>query len=229
MASATSSVRSSPESRYPLASTWTSARSSSCSSVTSPRISSMRSSVVTMPAVPPYSSITTQTSMPSARICSINASPSRVVGTVGTERAIDERDVESCSSGATVNACLMWTTPIMSSRSPSLTIGKRECPVRDVAMTRSRIVSSRSRYSTVTRGVIRSSAVSSPNLSDRSTSIAVSGSIDPCLAELRTSEPNSDGDRADRSSSAGSIPIRRTIQFAAPLRPRMTQRNASEK
>ena len=66
-------------------------------------------------------------------------------------------------------------------------------------------------------GVISSSAVRAPNCSDRSTSAAVTGSSEPRRAELRTSDPSSCGERADRSSSAGSMPSRRNIQFAAPL------------
>jgi len=56
-----------------------------------------------------------------------------------------------------------------------------------------------------------------PNCSDRSTSIAVAGSSAPRRAELRTSETNSCGERADRSSSAGSMPKRRNSPFAVPL------------
>ncbi len=133
------------------------------------RISSMRSSVVTMPAVPPYSSMTTHISMPSARMRSMSASPSSVTGTGRRGRARAATVVVDCSSGATVKACLMCTTPMRSSRSPSSTTGNRECPVAEQAMTRSRTLASRSRHSTVTRGVIRSSAVSSPNRSERFT------------------------------------------------------------
>ena len=43
--------------------------------------------MVTMPAVPPYSSTTSATCMPSARIRSITASPSRLDGHDGTGRA----------------------------------------------------------------------------------------------------------------------------------------------
>jgi len=43
---------------------------------------------------------------------------------------------------------------------------------------------------------------------------------------VRTSELSSRGDRAERSSSAGSTPSRRTMALAAELRPAISQRNA---
>ncbi len=81
----------------------------------------------------------------------------------------------------------------------------------------------------VTRGVIRSSAVSSPKRRERSTRVAVCSSIAPRRAELRTSETSSWGERAEASSSVGSIPNRRTIQLAVPLSPLIAQRNTAEK
>ena len=78
-------------------------------------------------------------------------------------------------------------------------------------------MSSASSDSILDRGVISSSAVRAPNCSDRSTSSAVVLSREPRRAELRTSEPSSCGDRAERSSSAGSMPNRRRIQLAVPL------------
>ncbi len=79
-----------------------------------------------------------------------------------------------------------------------------------------------------TRGVISSSAVRSPNCSERSTSIAVPLSMEPRCADVRTRDPSSCGDRAERNSSAGSMPRRRTIQLAVPLRPLMAHRKISE-
>ena len=52
------------------------------------------------------------------------------------------------------------------------------------------------------RGVISSSAVRSPNRSERSSRVAVPSSRVPCAALERTSEVSSSGERADRSSSA---------------------------
>ena len=78
-------------------------------------------------------------------------------------------------------------------------------------------MSSASSDSILDRGVMNSSAVRAPNCSERSTSAAVIGSSAPRRAELRTSDPSSCGERADRSSSAGSMPSRRRIQFAVPL------------
>jgi hypothetical protein len=67
------------------------------------------------------------------------------------------------------------------------------------------------------RGVISSSAVRVPKRSDRSTRVAVARSSEPARAEVRTSETSSCGERAERNSSAGSIPTRRRIQLAVPL------------
>lgn len=48
----------------------------------------------------------------------------------------------------------------------------------------------------------------------------------PLSALARTSELSSPGERAERSSSAGSMPSRRTMALAALFRPVMSQRNA---
>src|SRR3954447_19443398 len=124
--SATSSMRSRPETRQlSRLIRSTSGVTSSCSSRTSPTISSIRSSIVTMPAVPPYSSATSTVCNLLARTCAITSSPSSVEGTTGTAVARPESPVRDRSSGATSKTCLTCTSPIVSSRSPS-TIGKRE-------------------------------------------------------------------------------------------------------
>ena len=48
----------------------------------------------------------------------------------------------------------------------------------------------------------------------------------PCWALVRTSELSSRGERAERSSSAGSTPSRRTIALAEAFSPVISQRNA---
>ncbi|SKV37510.1 Uncharacterised protein [Mycobacteroides abscessus subsp. abscessus] len=80
-------MRSSPETTQPPPDDTTSGVASSCSSRTSPTISSIMSSTVTSPAVPPYSSTTSAVCMPLARTCSMTASPSSVDGTTATGRA----------------------------------------------------------------------------------------------------------------------------------------------
>ena len=80
--------------------------------------------------------------------------------------------------------------------------------------------------STRTRGVIRSSATRSVNRSERSSSAAVPASRVPRSALDRTSDDSSRGDRAERSSSAGSTPRRRTTAFAGAFRALISQRNA---
>ena len=114
----TSSMRSRPDTCQPLPACTTSGVASSCSSRTSPTISSIRSSTVTMPAVPPYSSTTSAVCRPLARICAITASPSSVDGTTGTGCASDASGCRPRSPGGTAKTCLTCTIPTVSSRSP---------------------------------------------------------------------------------------------------------------
>ncbi len=80
--------------------------------------------------------------------------------------------------------------------------------------------SSSATVATRPRGVMISCARRSPNASERSSSAAVPPSSVPCSAERRTSDESSSGERAEASSSCGSIPIRRSIAFAVPLKKR---------
>ncbi|COY36032.1 Uncharacterised protein [Mycobacterium tuberculosis] len=131
------------------------------------------------------------------------------------------------SPGGTSNTCLTCTMPTVASRSPSTT-GKRENPDAAAAATRSAMVSSVCSATIFDRGVISSSAVRAPNCSERRISHAVASSSAPLRAELRTNDTSSCGVRAERSSSAGSMPSRRTIQFAAPFVRRMAGVSSSE-
>ena len=104
-------------------------RARSCSSLTSPTISSMTSSRVTTPDVPPYSSTTTASWLPASRSISSSGS-SRIVS--GTRVASIIRAVTGTSSRrscGTAIARLTWTSPSTSSQSSPIT-GKREWPVR---------------------------------------------------------------------------------------------------
>ena len=119
----------------------------------------------------------------------------------------------------TATACLTWTVPTTVSSASST--GKREWPVWRA---RSMTEETRSPSSTVvvrTRGVMISPAVRVPNSTERSTSSAVSASRVPWSAERCTSEASSCELRAERSSSCGSMPRRRTIALAEPLRARI--------
>ena len=114
----------------------------------------------------------------------------------------------------TSKTCLTCTMPTVSSRSPSTT-GNREKPVSTPRRSgrrrcrRSAAPRSSSGGSSVPRRCATRSAASGPP--------AAPSPIAPRRAELRTSEPSSCGERAERSSSAGSMPSRRRIQFAVPL------------
>ena len=74
-----------------------------------------------------------------------------------------------------------------------------------------------------------SPAVRVPNSTERSISSAVSGSRVPTEAERAISEASSVELRAERSSSCGSIPRRRTTALAEPLSSRMGTRIAAVK
>ena len=172
---------------------------------------------MTMPAVPPYSSTTSAVCRPLARIWVITASPSRLDGTVATgsasatsrvrgpvgdrhgERLLDVHDADGLVQVA---------------------VDDREAGEAGLASalsTRSATVSSTCSASIFDRGVMSSSADRSPNCSERSTRSAVSASSEPLRLEVRTRETSSCGERADRSSSAGSMPSLRRIQLAVPL------------
>ena len=125
--------------------------------------------------------------------------------------------VRSCTGSAT--ACLTWTVPATLSSSSST--GNREWPLDRVrSMTAwARSLSSRDRVRI--RGVMISPAVRVPNSTERSISSAVSASRVPSSAERAINEASSVELRAERSSSCGSMPSRRTSALAAPLRKRM--------
>ena len=99
--------------------------------------------------------------------------------------------------------------------------GKRERPLSRAASVTAAIESSWETVTTRPRGVMISCAVRSPNASVRCSSAAVPRCSVPVSAERRTSEASSSGDRADASSSCGSMPIRRRIAFAVLLRTEM--------
>ena len=81
-----------------------------------------------------------------------------------------------------------------------------------------------SRLIVCTRGVMISLAVRLPNSTERSISSAVSGSSVPESADREIREASSVEERADRSSSCGSMPSRRTIALADPLSRRIGSR-----
>ncbi len=101
--------------------------------------------------------------------------------------------------------------------------GKRERPLSRAASMTAAIESSSATVTTRPRGVMISCAVRSPNASERCSSAAVPRSSVPVSAERRTSEASSSAERADASSSCGSMPIRRRIAFAVSLRTRIDQ------
>ncbi len=119
----------------------------------------------------------------------------------------------SCIGRAT--ACLTCTVPTTFS-SASRT-GKRECPVSRVSSITAVARSLTSRLLLRTRGVMISPAVRVPNSTERSISSAVSTSSVPRLAERWISDASSVELRAERSSSCGSMPRRRTNALAEPF------------
>ena len=116
-------------------------------------------------------------------------------------------------------ACLTCTVPTTVSSWSST--GNREWPVSRASSMTAQARSLASRLTVRTRGVMISPAVRVPNSTERSISSAVSGSRVPSSAEREISEASSVDDRAERSSSWGSIPSRRTIALAEPLSTRI--------
>src|SRR5206468_6785912 len=84
-------------------------------STISPTISSRRSSSVTMPARPPYSSMTVTSWMCCDRISVISDNRSFDSGTASVSRTIEETALRLRSSGANANASSTRATPITSS------------------------------------------------------------------------------------------------------------------
>ena len=119
----------------------------------------------------------------------------------------------SCTGRAT--ACLTWTVPATTS-SASRT-GNRLCPVWRASSITALARSVASSVCVRTRGVMISPAVRAPNSTDFSISSAVSTSRVPWSAEREIRLASSVDERAERSSSWGSMPRRRTTALAAPL------------
>ena len=88
--------------------------------------------------------------------------------------------------------------------------GKREWPVSRVASITVATGADAHTVRTRVRGVMTSAAVFAPKVSERSISPAVSEPNAPCTPARRTADANSSGVRAERSSSTGSTPTRRS-------------------
>ena len=95
--------------------------------------------------------------------------------------------------------------------------GKREWPVSRVASITVATGEDADTVRTRVRGVMTSAAVFALKLSERSISPAVSEPNAPCTPARRTTDANSSGVRAERSSSTGSTPTRRSSWFAVPF------------
>ena len=189
----------------------------------SPTISSITSSRVTIPAWPPYSSRTTAIWNPSPSRRRASSGSRRMVSgtTIGLTMMCLMRVVARSGTGS-ATACLTWTVPTTASSASST--GKREWPD---CRARSMTWVARSPSSTLTvrtRGVMISPAVRVPNSTDRSISSAVSVSSVPCSADRCASDASSAELLADRSSSCGSSPRRRTSALAEPLSSRIGTR-----
>ncbi len=132
--------------------------------------------------------------------------------------------VEARSSNGTRNTSFTCTTPRTSSRSAPTT-GKRECPLATERSVSVAPVSSTSTKTTDRRGTSAAAASFVPNRIDRVSSRSALGSSVPSSPELRMSSSSSSSDRTEASSSCGSMPTRRTVQSAAPLRKEMSGPN----
>src|SRR6266536_6179018 len=228
VASASSSSRSTPSTSIPGVEvaigsvTSYAAGSRSYSSVISPTSSSARSSRVTSPSVPPYSSSTMASSASAACNASRTPSRSRLSGTYTGSRAIPATVPVGRRAGGTPSPSIAVTTPVTRSTVDSYT-GNRLNPVSRAVASSSATVAVAGSATMSTRGVIASAARLSPNRMVRCNSFAVSSGSAPARAEIAASSPNSSGDRALASSSCGSTPKRRTTMLAVPLSARISQ------
>ena len=193
----------------------------SYSSRISPTISSTRSSNVTIPAMPPNSSMTTAICTPPPRTTSSSASRPRLFGASTGGIMTSGTGTSPRRPGSTATTCLTCTIPTTSSWSAPST-GKREWPVARVSSTTRRTGSSADTVSTRTRGVRTSSARRRPNSRERASRAAVPAGSVPFSADRCTSDVSSSGERAEASSSCGWTPIHRSARFADRLRSTIT-------
>jgi hypothetical protein len=141
--------------------------------------------------------------------------------TIGLTMRCLTRVVAARGTGS-ATACLTCTVPTTSSSSSST--GNREWPVWPGQLDdRERTVGGLEAVHPHP-GVMISPAVREPNSTERSISSAVSASRVPWSAERWISEASSAELRAERSSSCGSMPSRRTTALAEPLSSRIGRR-----
>ncbi len=178
------------------------ARVRSCSSLTSPTISSTTSSRVTTPRCSPYSSTTTASCSPASRGCCSSGARRMVSGTKACRTMSADTGTCGRRSCGTATARLMWTTPSTSSQSRP---GHGEPGVARSSGQRTRSSADALRSMPVqrTRGVITSAAVRSAKSSDRVSIWAVVASRVPTCAERRTRLASSSGVRAPDSLLRG--------------------------
>ena len=182
-ARSSSSARASASQRLGAICMKSNSGSSSCSSSISPTISSTRSSIVTKPSVPEYSSRTIARWVRVRRISSSSASTLIFCGTKRGWRMKDSRlSGRFCPEARTANTSLMWIMPITLS-SVSRYTGNRlwPCSAKTAMQSAKPALSSIATMSlrgTMTsstrcslkcsklRNIVRSTAVKSPSLSD---------------------------------------------------------------
>ena len=200
----------------PSGSCRTSGGAESCSSATSPTISSIRSSKVTIPAVPPYSSSTMAICRLALRSCTSSVSKCTVSGTKITGVLFSPTSLPFRLSRGMAMMVLTWQTPLISSEEPSVT-GKREYPVSLASSMTSWTCAVCSMVCIWMRGVMTSAAERSEKRTVRSTNSAASLSSVPISALRRTRETNSAGERAPEISSLTSRPKRCRTLLEKPL------------
>ena len=140
------------------------------------------------------------------------------IGCISCDTGVDGR-----SGPDTANSDFTWTTPATLSRWPAMT-GNREWPVRAANSAKSATEASASMAITSTLGTMASSACLSASRIDRvSSRTSPSSSIPSCPEETKRCSSSSRSGIVS-ISSRGSMPRRRTIQLAEPLRNATTGR-----
>src|SRR5438477_1589599 len=188
----------------------------SYSSVISPISSSIRSSRVTIPAVPPYSSTTTARCRPSLRISDSAGSTRLLAGSRLTSRA-SSPTVTAPSGSGRISRSRRCTKPTTSSCEPSMT-GKRECRAARTAATALATGRLASRKTTSVRGTITSRTCRAPAASTSSMMCRSS----PDSTMLAATRSRSSASEMDSRPAVALAPSIRVTQRARPSAARTT-------
>ena len=180
--------------------------------------SSMRSSSVTMPAVPPYSSTTIAMWWPSRRISDMAGSTFLLPGSIFTSRVTSATFMPRARVAGTIRSRTCRKPRTSSCDDPAT--GYRECGCSAVSLTARLSVMPASRNATSVRGSITSRSWRSPAAKTSSMSLRSSLVSDSCWA----TRPRSSSSVMALPCSEGSTPNSRTTRLVLRDSNQMTGR-----